>query len=173
MLCFLSSFYSVRFSRIIRLSARLSTGTAVEISGVWKACPAGKEQSHELQTTDLKIVGAADSQVSCCHPRKIMHTNADQLTLHLHGTDISYPKEIPQPRFPSTDPSPPPSNTVQFPPVAVQIRMPIPAGKCVSFPSQWLLYSGTTAAAHVIGLRRGRGDVYRHTARVNGVCQRC
>ncbi|KAA8646067.1 asparagine--tRNA ligase SLM5 [Aspergillus tanneri] len=38
----------------------LSTGTAVEISGAWKACPLGKKQSHELQTTAVKVVGKAD-----------------------------------------------------------------------------------------------------------------
>ncbi|OJJ51415.1 hypothetical protein ASPZODRAFT_55344 [Penicilliopsis zonata CBS 506.65] len=40
----------------------LSTGTAVEISGLWKACPPGKEQTHELQTTDVTVVGAADPE---------------------------------------------------------------------------------------------------------------
>ncbi|KAI9929213.1 hypothetical protein ASPWEDRAFT_36800 [Aspergillus wentii DTO 134E9] len=43
-------------------AADLSTGTAVEISGLWKACPPGKEQSHELQTTDVNVVGAADAE---------------------------------------------------------------------------------------------------------------
>ncbi|KAE8153935.1 hypothetical protein BDV25DRAFT_167968 [Aspergillus avenaceus] len=43
-------------------AANLSTGTAVEISGIWKACPPGKEQSHELQTTDVNVVGAADAE---------------------------------------------------------------------------------------------------------------
>ncbi|KAF9884065.1 Asparaginyl-tRNA synthetase [Aspergillus nanangensis] len=43
-------------------AAGLSTGTAVEISGVWKACPPGKEQTHELQTTQVKIVGKADPE---------------------------------------------------------------------------------------------------------------
>ncbi|KAF7171906.1 hypothetical protein CNMCM6106_006248 [Aspergillus hiratsukae] len=43
-------------------AAELSTGTAVEISGLWKACPPGKEQSHELQTTDVKIVGQAEPE---------------------------------------------------------------------------------------------------------------
>jgi asparaginyl-tRNA synthetase len=44
---------------------RLSTGTAIEISGLWKACPPGKEQSHELQTTEVKIVGQAEPDVRC------------------------------------------------------------------------------------------------------------
>lgn len=44
---------------------RLSTGTAVEISGLWKACPPGKEQTHELQTTEVKIVGQAEPEVRC------------------------------------------------------------------------------------------------------------
>ncbi|KAL4908052.1 hypothetical protein BDW74DRAFT_148510 [Aspergillus multicolor] len=40
-------------------AAELSTGTAIEISGVWKACPPGKEQSHELQVTAVDIMGKA------------------------------------------------------------------------------------------------------------------
>ena len=43
---------------------RLTTGTAVEISGLWKTCPPGKEQSHELQTTEVIILGACDPEVS-------------------------------------------------------------------------------------------------------------
>lgn len=42
----------------------LSTGTAIEISGIWKACPAGKEQTHELQTSEIRIVGDADAEVN-------------------------------------------------------------------------------------------------------------
>lgn len=44
-------------------SSSLSTGAAVEISGKWKACPPGKEQTHELQTTDVTVVGASDPEV--------------------------------------------------------------------------------------------------------------
>ncbi len=43
---------------------RLTTGAAVEVSGFWKPCPPGKEQSHELQTTVVKVVGEADPEVS-------------------------------------------------------------------------------------------------------------
>ncbi|KAJ5174831.1 Nucleic acid-binding OB-fold [Penicillium canariense] len=43
-------------------AADLSTGTAVEISGIWKACPPGKEQTHELQTTKVTVVGTADPE---------------------------------------------------------------------------------------------------------------
>ncbi|KAB8213732.1 hypothetical protein BDV33DRAFT_184181 [Aspergillus novoparasiticus] len=43
-------------------AAELSTGTAVEISGIWKACPPGKEQTHELQTTDVNVLGKADPE---------------------------------------------------------------------------------------------------------------
>lgn len=43
-------------------AADLSTGTAVQISGIWRACPPGKEQTHELQTTGVVVVGASDSE---------------------------------------------------------------------------------------------------------------
>ncbi|PLB53086.1 asparaginyl-tRNA synthetase [Aspergillus steynii IBT 23096] len=43
-------------------AADLTTGTTVEISGIWKACPPGKEQSHELQTTAVNVVGEADPE---------------------------------------------------------------------------------------------------------------
>ncbi|KAL4879675.1 hypothetical protein BJY04DRAFT_193380 [Aspergillus karnatakaensis] len=44
------------------MGAELSTGSAIEISGIWKACPAGKLQSHELQGTSVKIVGKTDPE---------------------------------------------------------------------------------------------------------------
>ncbi|KKZ59827.1 asparaginyl-tRNA synthetase [[Emmonsia] crescens] len=43
-------------------AAGLSTGSAVDISGIWQPCPPGKEQSHELQATEVKITGDADPE---------------------------------------------------------------------------------------------------------------
>ncbi|KAJ5493016.1 Asparagine--tRNA ligase [Penicillium diatomitis] len=43
-------------------AAELSTGAAIEISGIWKACPPGKEQTHELQATEVNIVGNANPE---------------------------------------------------------------------------------------------------------------
>ncbi|KAL5340059.1 hypothetical protein BJX70DRAFT_130733 [Aspergillus crustosus] len=43
-------------------AADLPTGSAIEISGIWKACPAGKLQSHELQGTAVNIVGKTDPE---------------------------------------------------------------------------------------------------------------
>ncbi|MCJ1355920.1 MAG: asparaginyl-tRNA synthetase [Icmadophila ericetorum] len=43
-------------------AASLGTGTAVTISGLWKPCPPGKEQTHELHAEDVKIVGVADPE---------------------------------------------------------------------------------------------------------------
>ncbi|EPS30024.1 hypothetical protein PDE_04974 [Penicillium oxalicum 114-2] len=43
-------------------AAELSTGTAIEISGIWKACPPGKEQTHELQATNVTVVGSANPE---------------------------------------------------------------------------------------------------------------
>ncbi|KAJ5094441.1 hypothetical protein N7456_010302 [Penicillium angulare] len=40
----------------------LSTGTAVSVSGIWKACPPGKKQSHELQITDVAVTGASEPE---------------------------------------------------------------------------------------------------------------
>ncbi|KAH8693021.1 hypothetical protein BGW36DRAFT_325622 [Talaromyces proteolyticus] len=43
-------------------AANLSTGAAIDVSGVWKACPPGKEQTHELQVTKVRVVGEADPE---------------------------------------------------------------------------------------------------------------
>ena len=34
------------------------------ISGIWQACPPGKEQSYELHAEKVTIVGATDPEVS-------------------------------------------------------------------------------------------------------------
>lgn len=98
------------------LPVRLSTGAAIEISGIWKPCPPGKEQTHELQTTHVNVVGPADPEVSWKH----LHIGADRMLLTLRSaTDIPDPKEIPHPRLPP--PGPPSSlpNTLQLPSIAV------------------------------------------------------
>ncbi|KAM5435117.1 asparaginyl-tRNA synthetase [Microsporum ferrugineum] len=41
-------------------ATNLTQGAAVEISGIWQPTPPGKLQSHELQTTKVKILGEAD-----------------------------------------------------------------------------------------------------------------
>ena len=42
----------------------LGTGTAVTISGLWRASPPGKEQTHELHAEDVRVVGTADAEVN-------------------------------------------------------------------------------------------------------------
>jgi asparaginyl-tRNA synthetase len=42
---------------------RLSTGDTVELEGVWRKCPPGLAQEHELHTSSVEVVGAADPQV--------------------------------------------------------------------------------------------------------------
>ncbi|WEW60491.1 asparaginyl-tRNA synthetase [Emydomyces testavorans] len=42
-------------------AAKLTTGAAVEIAGVWTPSP-GRRQTHELRATDVKLVGEADPQ---------------------------------------------------------------------------------------------------------------
>ncbi|KAK2873425.1 hypothetical protein FQN49_002382 [Arthroderma sp. PD_2] len=41
-------------------ATNLTQGAAVEISGIWQRTPPGKQQSHELQATEVNIVGEAD-----------------------------------------------------------------------------------------------------------------
>ncbi|ODH12749.1 asparagine-tRNA ligase [Paracoccidioides brasiliensis] len=55
-------------------AAELSTGTAVDISGIWQPCPAGKKQSHELQVTEVKITGEADPEASTYPIQKKYHS---------------------------------------------------------------------------------------------------
>ena len=81
-----------RGSNTIAFTHRLSTGTAVEISGVWKACPPGKEQTHELQTTDVTVVGAADPEVRVGDSLRARIGRSD---CRIVFTDISDSKEIP------------------------------------------------------------------------------
>ena len=42
---------------------RLTTGTFVVLSGTWKACPPGKEQSHELHIKKVEVLGLANAEV--------------------------------------------------------------------------------------------------------------
>ena len=49
---------------LTRTCFRLGTGTAVIISGAWRECPPGKEQSHELHAEEVSIVGVTDAEVS-------------------------------------------------------------------------------------------------------------
>lgn len=78
---------------MIALSSSLSTGAAVEISGIWKACPPGKEQSHELQTTDVTVVGASDPEVSVA---VTVIEGTRQPDHDVSTADFSNPEEISQ-----------------------------------------------------------------------------
>ena len=41
----------------------LGTGTTIEIRGIWRPAPPGKEQSHELKADHVSIIGVADAEV--------------------------------------------------------------------------------------------------------------
>ncbi|KAJ5751635.1 Asparaginyl-tRNA synthetase Slm5 [Penicillium odoratum] len=43
-------------------AADLSAGSAVTMTGIWKASPPGKSQTHELQVTDVEMAGAMDPE---------------------------------------------------------------------------------------------------------------
>ena len=43
----------------------LGTGTSVEIIGVWRPAPPGKEQTYELKADSVRILGNADAKVRC------------------------------------------------------------------------------------------------------------
>jgi aspartyl/asparaginyl-tRNA synthetase len=44
-------------------AGKLSTGAALRITGQWQPSPSGKEQSHELQATDVQSLGENDAEV--------------------------------------------------------------------------------------------------------------
>lgn len=71
---------------------RLTTGAAVKISGLWKPCPPGKEQTHELQATEVTVVGEADAQVS--RDESIVQVGWASLTA-IAGADVPDSEEIP------------------------------------------------------------------------------
>lgn len=142
---------------------RLTTGAAVEITGLWKACPPGKEQSHELQTTEVKVVGASDPEVSCGYIYWQFLKETARL-MSSSNADISHPEEIPHARFPSPDPTPPAANAVQLPPVAIPIGVHIPAGERIPVASKRGFHTGPAAVDNLVRLRRRRGDLYRHSS---------
>ncbi|PYH41901.1 asparagine--tRNA ligase SLM5 [Aspergillus saccharolyticus JOP 1030-1] len=43
-------------------AAGLTKGTTLEITGVWKACPPGKSQTHELHATSVDIIGETNAE---------------------------------------------------------------------------------------------------------------
>lgn len=95
----------------------MTTGAAVEISGLWKRCPPGKEQTHELQATEVTVVGEADVQVG-----------SEQYTPHgiylltsVTGIDIPNPEKVPLSRLPPANSSPPTPNTLQLPPATISV----------------------------------------------------
>ena len=45
----------------------LGTGTSVAITGTWQAAPPQKEQPYELNAKAVKIIGAADAEVTESH----------------------------------------------------------------------------------------------------------
>ncbi|KAL1959785.1 hypothetical protein VTO42DRAFT_930 [Malbranchea cinnamomea] len=57
-----STFQSLQAILTPEQASPLTTGAAVEISGLWKPCPPGKEQTHELQATEVSVVGEADAK---------------------------------------------------------------------------------------------------------------
>jgi len=44
-------------------AANLSTGAALRIIGQWQPSPSGKEQTHELVASDVRILGENDAEV--------------------------------------------------------------------------------------------------------------
>ena len=38
----------------------------MNISGLWRQCPTGKEQDHELHAQKVEIVGETDPEVGFC-----------------------------------------------------------------------------------------------------------
>lgn len=123
----------------------------MEISGVWKACPPGKEQTHELQTTDVNVLGKADPEVHKAFLESYKRSRAVQLTIIIR-TDVPHPEKVSQPRLPSSDSPPPHAHTFQLPPLAVPIGMLVPARKCVSLRPEWGLRSGPPTVNHIVGL---------------------
>lgn len=51
------------------LAASLSNGTAVELTGEWTASQ-GKEQTHELQVTDVRVLGENDAENNPLQPKE-------------------------------------------------------------------------------------------------------
>ncbi|KAJ5920781.1 Nucleic acid-binding OB-fold [Penicillium verhagenii] len=51
------------------LAVDLSTGSAVTMTGIWKASPPGKTQTHELQVTGVEMVGAMDPETYPIQPK--------------------------------------------------------------------------------------------------------
>jgi hypothetical protein len=81
---------SILRSTLIRLSNRLSNGTAVRLTGFWRRSPNPKVQSHELHVEEVDIIGHSEPAVCKAWT---MNTSSDYTKVW--RIDLSIAKEIP------------------------------------------------------------------------------
>lgn len=111
-----------------QMLADVTVGAAVDVVGIWRRCPGGKEQSHELAVERVVVVGAGDPAV-CLFPWSIYLSIYLWTGMHecdvLTDIDEPDPKEIPDPRLPPHTAPSAPAHAVPRAAVATTFRMSV------------------------------------------------
>ena len=99
------------------------------ITGTWQAAPPKKEQPYELKAMAVKIIGAADAEVSktlnlsAVPASWLLSSCQDRDANKFYHAEVPYSKEISKRRIPPNHPTSKTANSLQCSACPVEVRV--------------------------------------------------